>query len=1121
MQCPECQFDNLAGAKFCNECGSKLDITCPNCSNLNPAGSKFCNECGHNLSQSDVPREATDSLPSTTAEPTAPEFTSVPEGERRQATVVFSDLSGYTSMNEQLDPEEVEAIMSRIKQEAVRIIEGHGGIVNQFVGDEVLALFGIPTAHEDDPVRAVRAARELHNLVRQISPEVEERISTRLRMHSGISTGLVVTHLRDIRDGSYGITGDTVNIGARLASHSEADEILVSPETHGLIAPYFNTEAIEELTVKGKTQPTIPYRVTGESTVQTRFEASKQRGFTTFTGREQELTTLYSCLEKTIAGNGQFVTVVGEAGVGKSRLIYEFRHSLNREEITVLQGRCQAYGTSIPYFPHINALKRGLRLREEDTAAELHDKTISNVLATDPSLEQYLPLYLHLLSIPSEDYPLPKHLHGQELTNALHEAITAINILNSKIRPMVTIMEDWHWADDASDAALKHMISVMASHPFMLLVIYRPEYSSSWANWSHHAPIILKALDNRNSENIIKSVWGAEHLPVGIASKIHERTGGNPFFTEEISNALVEEGMVQVEDNEAVLSQSLEHLMLPDTVQSVIRARLDRLDHFSRESLRLASVIGREFAQRILERISTSKDRLSRSLEELKVLEMIQQIRVVPEAEYMFKHIITQEVTYETLLRQKRKELHGLVGQTIEELYQDRLEEQVSLLYRHFNLAENWPQAAEYGRRAANRAYRLGQFQEAVFMFDKAQSCLSQLPESQTRQKNLVDLQLEMLWPLHFLGQQDRALEICKVAESLAQALKDSVLMGKVFYEYALTYFFKNEYSQAEQYYLKILQQSDGHEMEELIGSVKFPLAVTYISTGRWDKAAELYSEVITTREANGTQNEYLEEQPFLPYSHSCHHLAYIRGLQGNIKEAKELIQKGSTPEIKQISNLQSRAYCSLWHSSFSYLIGEDYGVMARVGEVLEIAEKTDSPIIRYLCYAASGNAFMAVEKLEAARNSYEKALQAIEGTEHRRYLEEVYHNLIETTMTLGDLAAAEQYYQDVTPLLKLNPGKTAPRFDFLKGRLLTLTDSPDYARADEFFQKSINTDETSGAVVLAARTKYYLAKMLARKGDIDRSRSLLDEIQNQFQNWGIPFWQLKCDQALATIEGD
>ena len=1121
MKCPQCQIDNPAGAKFCNECGSRLELACSQCRQVNPPGSKFCNECGYSLARTSADTEPPVSadLSETPPATTAPK--SISEGERRLATVVFSDLSGYTSMSEKLDPEEVETIMSRIKQEAVKIVERHEGIVNQFVGDEVLALFGIPTAHEDDPIRAVKAAMELHALVRKISPEVEERIESRLRMHSGISTGLVVTHLRDIRDGSYGITGDTVNVGARLASLSEPDEILVSSETHRLITAYFQTEALEEVTVKGRSKPTIPYRVTGESAIRTRFEAAQQKGFTAFTGRRQELATMNSCLDKTLGGNGQFVTILGEAGVGKSRLVYEFRHSLDRSEISVLQGRCQAYGVSTPYFPHINALKRGLSLRDEDTTAELHEKTVANILAIDPSLEKYLPIYLHLLSIPSEIYPLPKHLHSQELTNAIHEALAACFILTSKNQPMVLFFEDWHWTDEPSDAALKHLISITASHPIMLLVIYRPEYSAGWANWSHHSPINLKALDNRSSEDIIKSVWNAEHLPAGIASKIHERTGGNPFFTEEISNALVEEGMVKINDNEALLSQSLEGLILPDTVQSVIRARLDRLDQISRESLRLASVIGREFAQRLLEQISTSRDQLSQALEELKILEMIQQIRVIPEAEYMFKHAITQEVTYETLLHQKRKELHGLVGQAIEELYQDRVEEQVSLLYRHFSLAENWSKAAEYGRRAANRAYRLGQFQEAVVMYDNAQSCLAHLPDNLTRQKTLLDLLLEIVWPLHFLGQQDRILEICKVAESLAEALNDRVLMGKVLYAYAISYFFKNEYDLGEQYFLKILQQSDEKEMNDLIGSAKFPLAVIYISTGRLDKAAELYSEVITTREANGTQGEYLDELPFLPYSHSCHHLGYTLGLQGKISEAKILIQKGSTSEIKQISNLQSRSYCSLWHSSFSNLIGEDYGVMARVNEVIEIAEKTDSPIIRYLCYAAKGNAFMAVEQVEAARDFYEKALQAIEGTEHKRYLEEVYHNLIEAAMTLGDLAAAEKYYQDVTPLLKLNPARTAPRFDFLKGRLLAIADSPDYAGADLLFQKSIDADETSGAVVLAARTKYFQADLLARNGDVESSRALLLELQKLFQNWGIPSWQLKCEQALQMIFHD
>jgi len=1119
MKCPQCQFDNPSSAKFCNACGSKLELACPQCGNVNPPGSKFCNECGHNLALTPAPAESSQSSQESGVISVPPEPGPLPEGERRQATILFSDLSGYTSMNERLDPEEVEAIMSRIKKEAVRIVERHGGIVNQFVGDEVLALFGVPTAHEDDPVRAVRAARELHRLVRQISPEVEERIDAKLRMHSGISTGLVVTHIRDTRDGNYGITGDTVNVGARLAARAEADEILLGPETYHLIAPYFETKSLDAVTIRGKTKPMIPYRVIGESTVRTRFEAAEKRGLTTFTGRDQELATLHSCLDKAMSGNGQFVTVVGEAGVGKSRLVYEFRHSLDKNKVTVLQGRCQSYGKSIPYFPHINSLRRGLNLRDEDTPIELHEKTVSNVLAIDLSLEQYLPLYMHLLSIPSEKYPLPKRLHGLELTNAFQEALAAISILNSTRQPMVVIMEDWHWSDEASDSALKHLISVIASHPMMVLVIYRPEYSSNWANWSYHTPIILNALDDKNCENIIRSIWGADHLPEGIAPLIHARTSGNPFFVEEISSTLLEDGMVLVKEKEAVLTQSLEHLSLPNTVQSVIRARLDRLDHFSRESLRYASVIGREFAHRILEQISSSKERLSQSLEELKVLELIQQIRVIPEAEYMFKHTITQEVTYETLLKQKRKELHGLVGQAIEELYQDRIDEQVNLLYRHFSLAENNKKASEYGRKAANRAYKLGQFQEAVTMFEMAQLCLHRLPESRFQQENLIDLQLEMIWPLQFLGRQDQALKICKEAESVAIDLKDPARMGKVDLGYGLTYFFQNQYYQAEQYYLKILQRPENSEMEGLIALVKFNLAVTYLSIGHWEEAANLYSEIILTREANGTQSEYPEELPFLPYTHSCHHLGYIRALQGQINEAKELIQKGYTPALKQVSNLQSRAYCSLWHSALSALIGEDYGALNRVKEVLEIAEKTDSPILCYLCYAAKGNALIATEQVEEAGEIIKKALDSIEGTQHRRYLEAVYYNLVRVSLELGDWDEANRYYREGLPLVALNPDREASRFDFLKARLMAAGNPPDFEQALAFFEKSMRADEASGAVVLAAQTKYYLAKMLAQKGEIERSRSLLAEIQNRFQNWNIPVWQQKCARALESIE--
>ena len=1116
MKCPKCQFDNPNNMKFCGNCGTMLELVCPKCNFLNPPQFKFCGECGQDLSISS--NSSTSEKPAQSF-PNISGIGSLSDGERRRATIVFSDLSGYTSMNERLDPEEVEGIMSRIKKEAERIVENHGGTVNQFVGDEILALFGIPVAHEDDPIRAVRASLEIHRLVREMSPEIERRIETPLRMHTGINTGLIVTHLRDVREGQFGITGDAVNTGSRLASLASSDEIIVSPETQSLINPYFKTLPLEAVQIDVKSKPVILYRVIKKSEIQTRFEAAERKGFTAFTGRERELSALQFGLARSMAGNGQFVTVVGEAGIGKSRLVLEFRHSVDRDKVTVLQGRCQSYGSNIPYFPLVNALRRGLNLGDEEKRAELHKKAVANILAIDQTLEQYIPLYLQLLSIPSEDYPLPKHLHGQELKLAIQEALAAINIHNSIRKPMVLILEDWHWTDEGSDSALRHLVNLLSTYPLMVVIIYRPEYTASWPNLSHHTPIVLKPLDNRHTENIMKAVWSVDHLPDGFAPRVNERTGGNPFFVEEVCTALTEEGSIEIIGNKAILNGAIENLALPATVQAVIRARLDRLDQYSREALQLASVIGREFALQILERISISKNELNKSLEILKFQELIQQIRLIPEAEYMFKHVLTQEVTYETLLRQNRKNMHGLVGQAIEELYQDRIEEQVNLLFHHFSLAENWPKAAVYGQQAASKAYKLSQYQDALKMFEQAKKYLLKLPENPNRQEALIAMHSDMNWPLHFLGNHDRAWEICQESESVARSLANPVPLGKVFYDYAMTSFFKGRYEKAESYYLNVFDQLEGTGEDEFIYHVKFPLAVTYLSLAQWEKAAALYSEIIEISETQNTQANYRRHYPFLPYTHSCMHLGFIRALQGHIEEGKKLVDKGHTPHLESIANLPSKAYCTLWHSTLSALIGENYGALTRAEKVVEIAEKTDSPILCFLGYAAKGNALMASELYKEACGFYEEALEVIKGTEHRRYLASVYYHLIRSYLELGDIRKAEQYYQDGFPLVELNPALDAPRFDFVRARLLASSSFPDFEQSENFFEKSIQADENSSAIVPAAQSRYYLAQGLFRKGDVERSRLLFKEIREKFQVWGIPAWKRKCELMLKKFD--
>ena len=1115
MQCSNCQTENPDINKFCRECGTKLALVCPQCQSGILPNDRFCGQCGNNL----VVTTPSARYPETGKVKEA-QISSEPryiiEGERRQATIVFSDLSGYTSMNERLDPEEVEAIMSRIKKEAVRIVERHEGVVNQFVGDEVLALFGIPVAHEDDPIRAVRATIEIHDLVRQINPEVEERIGTKLRMHTGISTGLVVTHIRDIRDGRYGITGDTVNTGARLAARAGADEILIGPETHNLIAPFFKTRTLESITVRGKTKSLTPYLVVGESAVKTRFEAAEIQGFTAFTGREHELTTLYACLDKTLAGKGQFVTVTGEAGLGKSRLVYEFRHSLNRSEITVLQGRCQSYGKSIPYFPHINALKRGLQLRDETNPVESHDKVVTNVLAIHPSLEKYLPVYLHLLSIPSEVYPLPQHLHGPELKGAIQEALAAIFILNATKQPMVLVFEDWHWVDEASDSALKHIIGLIASHPLMILAIFRPDYSASWGNWSHHAPIILNNLDYPNSENIIKSIWSVEHLPEGIVPVVHELTGGNPFFIEEISNELLEGGTVKVSNGQAILKRSPENLSLPNTVQAVIRARLDRLDRLGRESLRLASVIGREFAKRILEQISESTENLAESLETLKNLELIQQIRVVPEAEYMFKHVITQEVTYETLLKQKRKELHCLVGQAIEKIHTGRQEEYYEMLAYHYLRGEDWPRAFQYNREAGHKAQTFSAYVEALNFLEAALNALKKLPRTRTHLEQEIDLRHNMRSALFPLGRHEEWADHVRIAELLAKEINDNVRLARSYNFFSSYNFIRSRQKEAIKLGEEGLRLAVSSGDFSVTMAAKFFLGIPLFYTGNYARQVQLHREVAeqlsgpTALDRHGlTSLPSVSARCFLTWGLSeigefaeaeswsreginladqvknvfstvfinvCSGIVYLR--QGNSDKALTFIKKAHDLSIE--SNLQS------FYSLVGGSLGSVYLILNRPDEALPVLEESVKPDNLHSSLVSSIYPLTALSEAYRIKGQFEKAIETAEEALR------IYHQTAEHCF--GSWAL------------------------YTMAKIQTNADLGKSGLARQTFLQAIELAAELNMQPLLAHCRLGLGRLHIASGNIDQALTEVKTAVELFRSLNMTFWLPEAEAILRDL---
>lgn len=718
--------------------------------------------------------EQVPTAPVTTAPAPAPAPAATPlaaEGERLRATVVFSDLVGYTRLNEFLDPEEVGAIVSRVKAEAVRIVMSHGGIVNQFVGDEVVALFGVRHVHEDDPCRAVRAVLELHQAVREMEPGVEARLGEPLRLHSAVNTGLMLVRARDEREGVYAINGDVVTTAARLRSLALPDEVWVGPDTAALIQPYFLTEPCETVAVRGRQAPLAPARVVGSGPLQSRFEVSKERGFTPFSGRESELATLRACLDKAMAGQGQFVTVVGEAGLGKSRLLYEFVRALNRERVIVVRGRCHPDELATPYRPFVDLLRRALRLHEGEQSALTSEQVVNNVLAIGPSLAPYLPCYLHLLSVPSEAHQLPGPLQGENLRSALTEALAALVTQALQQKPIVILLEDWHWADESSESGLKAMIDVVAQYPLMVALSYRPEYEGHWGNFGHHTHIVLAPLDFSRTEPMVQALIGADVLPQGLADRIYRHTEGNPLFIEELTRALLESGAVQVGHGQASLTQQLEELIIPDTVQAVTRSRLDRLDGEAAEVLRLASVVGIGFERRVLERIAPAAVRLGPALERLKGQELIHQIQVFPEAVFRFNHAITRMVVYDSLLVQRRSALHEQVALAMESLYADRLPEHFELLAFHFNHSADTQKALQYLERAGGKAARVFALGEARRHYRAA---VERLREGGTTEELSRRIDLTLKWAAVSFYVPSRALlDALEAARADAIALKD------------------------------------------------------------------------------------------------------------------------------------------------------------------------------------------------------------------------------------------------------------------------------------------------------------------------------------------------------------
>ncbi len=782
MKCQHCQFDNPPAAKFCGQCGAKQGALCPDCGAAIPPGFRFCGECGVSLGlpaatppepgpENRRPAAAVSYTPSHLAEQVLTSRTAL-EGERKQVTVLFCDLVSSTALADRLGPEIMHGLLSRFFELALGEVHRYGGTINQFLGDGFMALFGAPVAYEDHARRAVLAAVGLGHLLAERRDELGGAGAS-LTVRMGLNTGqVVVGGIGDRLRMDYTAVGDTTNLAARLQQLATPGAILVSEATARLVGEGVRLEPLPPAVVKGKTEPVRAFRVLGVERAAA--SASPLPGaLSPFVGRERELDVLEELLEQAAAGQGQVVGIAGEAGSGKSRLLAEMRRRRSDGVESILVGRCLSYGAGVPYLPLLHLLRVAWGIADADGPEAVAAKTAAGLSAMGVDPDEPAPYFLHLFGLEQDSGPLaglsPQALQGR-LFGALRQAFLAA----ARERPLVLAIEDLHWVDETSEQFLASLVESLAAARVLLVLTYRSGYQPRWMDKSYATQITMRRLAPGDSRAVVAGVLRRAELPEELARLVLEKAEGNPFFLEELTRSLVERG-------------AWADLSVPDTIQGVLMARIDRLPEGHKRLLQTAAVLGREFPLGLLGSIWDRGEPLDPILADLARWEFVHQLPAAAEPLFQFKHALTQEAVYQSLLTARRQGLHGAAGSAIEALHGERLEEVCDGLAHHFARAAEPARAVRYLALSAAKAARGYAHAEAAKALREALGQAAHLPPPE-RDRRRLELALDLAESLLPLARFHETLALLEEHRGRLAEVEEPALAGRYHFWLAHTH---------------------------------------------------------------------------------------------------------------------------------------------------------------------------------------------------------------------------------------------------------------------------------------------------------------------------------------------
>jgi len=1041
------------------------------------------------------------------------------EGERKQVTVLFADLKGSTELIRDLDPEAAQRLLDPALQHMMDAVHRFEGTVNQVLGDGIMALFGAPVAHEDHAVRACYAALAMQAAIRRYAEEVRRSYGLEMQARVGLNSGeVVVRAIGNDLHMDYSAVGQTTHLAARMEQLATPGSIRLTAATLRLAEGLVQVNALGPVPVRGLTEPIEVFELVGASAIRGRLQASAARGLTRFVGRQQELAALQQALERAGMGHGQVVALVGEPGVGKSRLVYEFVHSHHTPGWLILESTSVSYGKASPYFPVIDLLRRYSHVEEHDDTRTIRAKVTGQVLTLDPALQDTVPALLSLLDALPEDNPFLTLDPPQRRQRTL-DALKRIFLRESQEQSLLLVFEDLHWLDSETQALLNSLVESLPTARLLLLVNYRPEYHHSWGSKTYYTQLRLDPLPPASADELLATLLGDDPSLEPLTQLLIARTEGNPFFLEESVRTLVETGGLVGEHRAYRLAQALPTIQVPATVQAVLAARIDHLPPEEKHLLQTAAVIGTEVSLPLLQAIAeVPEETLHRGLTHLQAAEFLYETRLFPEREFTFKHALTHEVAYGGLLQERRRGLHARIVEILETLAGDRVAEQVERLAHHALGGEVWGKAVTYCRQAGGRAIARSAYREAVAYLEQALAALAHFPERHETLAQAIDLRLDLRNALLPLDEQARLFEDLRAAEPLAERLGDPQRLGRLVAALCVPFTVMGEHNRAIAAGQQALALATASGAFDVQLQAQSNLGVAYVATGDYRQALDVAQRMIA-----GLTGERLYERfglPLFPASLGRGYVAWCLAELGDFapgagigEEAIRLAEAVAHPNSIVV---------------VLYYVGLCYrrqGVLQKAIPLLErglaLTQSADIPLqfpttaaLLSAAYALAGRAAEALPLLDQMRERL--------ATGRRMLLHAlVLTELSEACLLVGRIDEAHAL---AARLLELSHTHTGHGYQAHAYRLLGEVDRhrepPDCDQATAHYCQALALAEELGMRPLQAHCHRGLSMLYVAAGQREQARAELVAAIAMYRDMAMTFWLPETEAALAQVEG-